>query len=588
MPNLIPSTLGIAFLCSAPLHAWPLQSTAQAPDELPLQRASERGTITAVTLYPDRAAVTRTVRIDLKQGLWALRIADLPRSVLPSSLQAKVVPSAGGVPKLLGVEFESAARVDFASSPEGAALAEKVRGLQRDLERLGQERALLERHGALVDAVGVRPTAAEGTGAVEPIDLAAAERQLAAVRAERERILGDARRMDERKESLGRELAVAEQQLATRGGADRIERAALITLAVPQACAAEVSLTYLVRDASWGPSYAVRSTADRSSVAVEYDAMVLQRTGEDWKDVRLSLSTAEPTRASSPPPVEPWFVDVYVPPPPVAGRAGGFAAAVAPSAAPMAVADAMPGAPAEKADVNEMAKSLEALAAGAAVNAGGVAVTFELPRPVTLPSEALRRQRTRIGRFEPTAKFAYVAAPVVSESVFLRGTLTNTSPFQLLPGSAQVFMGGEFIGETELPPVAPNGEFRAYFGPDRAVRARREVVSRMTGSSGLFGGSTVTTWNDRVTIDNGTGRAIDVELYDRRPASRNERIESRLASTAPALSADKAYVETRMPQGILRWDLKVPATARDANAMKVEWTVELVRPNGLQTTPVPD
>lgn len=588
MPNLIPSTLGIAFLCSAPLHAWPLQSTAQAPDELPLQRASERGTITAVTLYPDRAAVTRTVRIDLKQGLWALRIADLPRSVLPSSLQAKVVPSAGGAPKLLGVEFESAARVDFASSPEGAALAEKVRGLQRDLERLGQERALLERHGALVDAIGVRPTAAEGTGAVEPIDVAAAERQLAAVRAERERILGDARRMDERKESLGRELAVAEQQLATRGGADRIERAALITLAVPQACAAEVSLTYLVRDASWGPSYAVRSTADRSSVAVEYDAMVLQRTGEDWKDVRLSLSTAEPTRASSPPPVEPWFVDVYVPPPPVAGRAGGFAAEVAPSAAPMAVADAMPGAPAEKADVNEMAKSLEALAAGAAVNAGGVAVTFELPRPVTLPSEALRRQRTRIGRFEPTAKFAYVAAPVVSESVFLRGTLTNTSPFQLLPGSAQVFMGGEFIGETELPPVAPNGEFRAYFGPDRAVRARREVVSRMTGSSGLFGGSTVTTWNDRVTIDNGTGRAIDVELYDRRPASRNERIESRLASTAPALSADKAYVETRMPQGILRWDLKVPATARDANAMKVEWTVELVRPNGLQTTPVPD
>ena len=43
-----------------------------------------------------------------------------------------------------------------------------------------------------------------------------------------------------------------------------------------------------------------------------------------------------------------------------------------------------------------------------------------------------------------------------------------------------------------------------------------------------------------------------------------------------------------MPQGILRWDLKVPATARDANAAKVEWTVELVRPSGLQTTPLPD
>ena len=114
----------------------------------------------------------------------------------------------------------------------------------------------------------------------------------------------------------------------------------------------------------------MRAAADRSAVSVEYDALVVQSTGEDWNKVRLSLSTAEPTRASGPPPVEPWFVDVYVPPPPVAV---GAPVTRAMTAAPMAMADAVPGSPAEPGaagaeNVAEMRKALEDLSAGAAVN----------------------------------------------------------------------------------------------------------------------------------------------------------------------------------------------------------------------------
>jgi hypothetical protein len=43
-----------------------------------------------------------------------------------------------------------------------------------------------------------------------------------------------------------------------------------------------------------------------------------------------------------------------------------------------------------------------------------------------------------------------------------------------------------------------------------------------------------------------------------------------------------------MPQGILRWDLSVPASARGPQALPVTWTVEVTRPNDLPTTPIPD
>lgn len=182
----------------------------------------------------------------------------------------------------------------------------------------------------------------------------------------------------------------------------------------------------------------------------------------------------------------------------------------------------------------------------------------------------------------------YVAAPIVSESVFLRGDMTNSSAFQLLPGNAQVFMGGDFIGDTAMPSVAPKDEFKVFFGPDRALRATREVLSKNTGSSGLFGGSTVTTWNDRITLDNGSGREVNVELYDRRPISLNEKIDVKVSIVAPALSTDKPYVDGRMTQGILRWDLKVPASARGPKATTVSWTVDISRANDVRTTPLPD
>ena len=586
------ASLGAAAV--SPLAA--AQASVALEADIPMQTASDDGIIQAVTLYPGRAAVTRGVGRDFKQGLWTLRISNLPASVQGTSLQAKVNAAAGTnptvAPKLLGVEYAETPRLNFVSSPEGLALAEKVKDIKRRIEYLKQDRVLLEHHDKLVDQIGIRATAGAGPeGATQPIDLEAAARQLEAVRAEKQRILATAREQNEMREKLDRELAVAEQQLAERGGADRTERTALVLMAIPESCAVDVELTYLVGNATWEPAYAVRAAGDRGTVTVEYDALVAQRTGEDWKDVKLSLSTAQPTRASSPPDVEPWFVDVFVPPPPVAP---GAPMAVS-SAAPRAMFDAMTtGAPAAgepgTGGINEnMArKALEELSASAAVQETGTAVAFEIPRAVTLPSDSSKKQRTRIGSFEPETKFTFVAAPIISESVFLRGDMTNGSAFQLLPGTAQVFMGGDFIGESAMPSVAPKDEFRIFFGPDRALRAKREVLSKSTGSSGLFGGSTVTTWNDRITLDNGTGRDVAVELYDRRPVSLNEKIEVKVPSIAPALSTDKRFTDGRAAQGILRWDLAVPAAARGPKAALVNWTVEVSRANDVRTTPLPD
>jgi uncharacterized protein (TIGR02231 family) len=197
-------------------------------------------------------------------------------------------------------------------------------------------------------------------------------------------------------------------------------------------------------------------------------------------------------------------------------------------------------------------------------------------------------QRTRIATIEPSVKFVHVAQPLVDQGVYLRGDLVNTGAYQLLPGTAQVFMGGDLIGDTAMPAVAPKSAFKVFFGPDRAVRATREVLSKITGTAGLFGGSTAVTWRYRVTIDNGTGRDLALELVDRRPMSRNAKIEVKVADPSAPLSTEADYLDGPQKSGILRWDLTVPAAARGPKAATVNWTVEVSRANDVRTTPLPD
>ena len=564
-----------------------------AADDLRPQQASERGTVDRVTLYPRGAAVTRTVHRDLAQGLWELRVTDLPEGIDPRRLQAKLragdAPSEGA-PRLLGVEYEEVPGIELAGSPEGIELASKLKDAKRRLMHAGQDRALLAHRASRIDQVGSRAAAnATNDGGAAKSDPAAALAQVAWAHDERTKLLSEEREIADRTEAIAREVAELEATIAQRGSAGRVRRSAVVRVAALEAGALDLDLTYHLQSAGWEPRYAIRAAGDRSGASIEYDAVLVQKTGEEWKDVRISLSTASPERSAEPGEVQPVFVDVERP------RGGGMGGAVGRRA--LRKAGAPPtrgleggtaGEPGGAANDAEVADALRGLASGAGVNDAGIAVSFELPRRVSVPSDAARSQRTRITTIEPETRFTYVAAPLETESVFLRGDLVNASGYQLLPGLAEIHMGGDYVGDSDVPAVAPKSAFQVYFGADQAVRAKREVVSRVTGAAGLFGGSEATTWKYRVTIDNGTGRDLRLELLDRRPESRNEKVEIKVADLSSPLSTDAEYAAGPQKTGILRWDLAVPANARGAASLPVTWTVQLTHPKDVRTTPLPD
>ena len=64
-----------------------------------------------------------------------------------------------------------------------------------------------------------------------------------------------------------------------------------------------------------------------------------------------------------------------------------------------------------------------------------------------------------VGEVTLPAERRYSACPAVSQSTYVIGVMRNQAGFPLLPGPVRVFLGGSFIGKSEMDFVAANERF---------------------------------------------------------------------------------------------------------------------------------
>ena len=82
----------------------------------------------------------------------------------------------------------------------------------------------------------------------------------------------------------------------------------IVKILSEKSTSAKVNISYLVKNASWYPSYDIRVKNINSPVNITYKANVSQNSGEDWGNVKLTLSTADPSQGSASPSISPWYL----------------------------------------------------------------------------------------------------------------------------------------------------------------------------------------------------------------------------------------------------------------------------------------
>ena len=277
--------------------------------------------IVAVTVYPDRARVTRRGTVRLPAGEHRVSVEPLPLGLAADSVRV----GGHGPATVLGVDVVHR-RQPRPTETSVAALEQRRRDLERALAELADADGVQEQVGVFLEQLARRSGATYArslaAGQVDPGGLGG----FADALAERLTAVGTRRReLGERRAELTDELAAVQRELAevtAKRQPDR--RAAVVALAVAEDGDVELELSYVVDGAGWESAYDARLVDE--ALTLTWYGLVRQRTGEDWPECDLRLSTARPAAAASVPDLDPWYLDRVRPLPPIrpVAAAGGM------------------------------------------------------------------------------------------------------------------------------------------------------------------------------------------------------------------------------------------------------------------------
>ena len=268
--------------------------------------------ISAVTVFQRGAQVTREADVQMPAGTTRLRFAGLTPDLDPGSIQF----SATGAVTVLSVVHRTNYLEEASPSEEAAGLQTRMEALQ---DSLRAEEMLLDvyeqEEALLLQNMSIGGT----TNGVDVGELRAAADFL---RTRLTEIKRRQRAIQQTIERLREAIAEVDSQLgeiaAARPNRATSEITATLTAAAP--VQSELALRYLTSAAGWAPRYDVRVEDVGGPIALAYNANVSQRTGEDWADVRLTLSTGDPAQPGTIPELRPWRLGFYRPRPARPGR----------------------------------------------------------------------------------------------------------------------------------------------------------------------------------------------------------------------------------------------------------------------------
>lgn len=516
---------------------------------------------TSVTVFPDRARVTRTGHVKLEPGIQKLGIGNLPLALIPDSVRASGRGAARA--RLLGV---STRLENFFETPAEAAreLEQTIQSTEDADADLAARAAVLEKEQKYLEGLAaqsemfarglaLRNRTPEEQGTI----FAFIRERMEAGQTELLKISRERREIAKTLDRLRRDL----RNLQSARPKQRY--VATVELDVSVAGEFDLELTYVVNHAGWQPLYDLRLSG--STLDATYLAQVAQNTGEDWPDVALTLSTAQPALSLEVPELDPWYVAPKPPPLPVAPAmpkrapgplqlAAGAVAAVVPTPAPQArLAGAEPV---------EEELAIEA----AAVSEAGAALTYQLAARAGIPGDNEPRKVT-VAVFSLKPELDYVTAPKREQNVYRRATVKNDSAYTLLPGPAQLFEGDEYLGATRLEFTAPNQEFELVLGADERVRVERELAARDVDKT-FIGDRRRIRYAYTIEVENLRDAPQTVFVRDQFPVPRDEQIKVRLEAADP-----KPVEQTEL--NLLEWKLTLDKSAKQT--IRFDFSVEFPR-----------
>lgn len=322
---------------------------------------------------------------------------------------------------------------------------------------------------------------------------------------------------------------------------------------------ADFNVSYLSPNAAWIAFYDLRAENTSSPLKIVYKANVTQSTGLDWKKVKLSLSTGNPSQNGTAPLLSAWFLQFGEPQYAYDRKKQAYQNRIQTmeARAPMKEEQML-------AEVVMTKPVLQGRVAGVALtqNENMLNASFDIEIPYDIASNSKPHSVT-LKEFSQPANFKYYSVPKVDGDAFLMAEITNYDKLNLLPGEANIIFENSYVGKSFIDPNATTDTLNLSMGRDKKITIKREKVAEQTGVK-FIGNSKKQTFTYEIRLRNGKKEAVNLLLKDQYPVSTDKDMEVEL------LAAEGAAINKET--GVLTWKLNLKAGATET--IRISYSVK--------------
>jgi uncharacterized protein (TIGR02231 family) len=463
--------------------------------------------IKSVEVFQTGAQVNRTIKTSVGAGITALNIEGLPQGIDKNSIDV----SAFGDIMILSVSQQLNYLNGQKKLAEQTSLEDSLEAIQNRKEKLENLTGIYKEEVEMLKAnksIGGANTGVSVDNLQKMADYYRS--RMIDLNSKMEDIERDTKKLADRETKLRKQL----NDLNAKKDAPT----STITVNVSAKSSSNVvlDLSYYIPAAGWSPQYDLRAKDVSSPVQLAYKANVFQNTGESWDDVKLKLSTGNPSLGGTKPDLTNWFLNFYYPRP----RKDYDASA------PAALNEINVRGSREKSSEyyvdGEKMRGADKVSDDIVVVENQLSTSFDIPVPYTIPSDG-KKYSVEIQNYNLNATYSYYAVPKMDMDAFLIGRVTGWEQYNLLPGNANIYFESSYVGESFINPRLTNDTLDLSFGRDKRIVIKREKLKDLSKTR-FLGGTTEKELHYAITVRNTKKDKINITIEDQLPMSMNSDI----------------------------------------------------------------
>lgn len=289
----------------------------------------------------------------------------------------------------------------------------------------------------------------------------------------------------------------------------------------------KADVSYMAENASWQPFYEIRGNKLSEPLDMIFKAKVTQDTGLDWKGVKLSLINGRASRNSTAPVLNPWFLNSFKEGDKVSAR--GYSSGRQDSVKEQKIEEVVVTAYGFKSVENQFN------------------ISFDVDVPYDILSNS-QEHFINLKQEKVPATYKYFTAPKYNRDAFLIAKIKDFNKYNLISAPANIIFENMYIGETNINPNQTDDELNITLGDDKKVSIRKETIYDKA-SVKLFSSYQEKTFTYDIIVRNNKKDAVDIEIKDQFPLSKDESVKIEL------LQSDKAEIDHE--KGYLSWNTHV-------------------------------